>query len=66
VCSSPAPRWSRFLVHVPGQMNGNLVIMEVKSALGVRNEGYVSDDLLKLTTFVASKQYERGLYRLRW
>ncbi len=50
------------LVHVPGSMEGNVVIVEVKSARGAAIASDVRKDLLTLTRFVSSAQYERGVY----
>ena len=47
------------LVHVPGNMGGNLAIIEVKSATGL---GGARDDLQKLSWFCNHAQYFRGIF----
>jgi hypothetical protein len=49
-----------FLVHVPGNMGSNLLVMEVKPVNGT-HEG-VRKDLQTLTAFRRHGQYERAFY----
>jgi hypothetical protein len=47
------------LVHVPGTMDGNLAIVEAKSATGLGGTG---DDLRKLGWFCDNARYFRGVF----
>jgi len=48
------------LVHAPGDMDMNLVVVEVKSVSATRDE--VETDLAKLTAFCTWAGYRRGFY----
>lgn len=51
-----------FLVHVPGNMDRNLVAIEVKSIKSdFRGRGF-KNDLVKLTQFVKSAQYGNAIH----
>ena len=47
------------LVHVPGDMEGNLTVVEVKSVNGL---GSAADDFRKLQWFCDHAQYFRGVF----
>lgn len=50
------------LVHRPGHMDGNLVIVEIKPVSAARDQ--VADDLRKLTAFCTSAGYKLGVLLL--
>jgi Holliday junction resolvase len=51
-----------FIVHVPGEMNKNLVVIEVKSVTSVRNKiSGLGEDLKKLKKFLDKVKYYRAI-----
>jgi hypothetical protein len=49
-----------FLVHRPGDMNGNHAIIEVKPPFA--RDHHIATDLEKMTRFVKDADYERAIY----
>ena len=49
-----------FLIHTPGNMEGNFAIMEVKPLGAARSD--IHDDLEKLCLFVSRVSYQRAIY----
>jgi len=50
-----------FIVHEPGNMDNNLLIMEVKSIVGAKNENGLNTDLEKLRLFLDEYKYYRAI-----
>ena len=49
-----------FLVHTPGRMAGNSIIMEVKHSW--TNDDGIENDLVKLDLFIRDVDYKRAIY----
>ena len=49
-----------FLVHIPGDMNGNFAVMEVKPRTA--SEAGIAKDLATLRRFTMKVGYQRGIY----
>ena len=52
------------LVHTPGNMGGNLIIIEVKPINAARND--IRKDLRTLTAFQRNGEYYKSLYLIYW